>query len=161
MLAIRLPTRRSNLPLTIGLKSVLEKGRLLPFAAPIEYFVCSVIVVHLSRPGSQQLKKTLFMKTLFPTNLISTLPFALLLLVSSCADDGPVGPAGPAGPPGPTGATGSPNVVYGAWFKPDSYEMTTLFGIKNFAHTQQVPAITQEVLDKGVVLVYAKLLGYN
>ena len=97
----------------------------------------------------------------------SILPVVFTLLMFGCADDGPAGPAGPTGAAGPvgatgaTGATGTANVIYGSWFKPASYDMTTIFGVKTFTHTEAIPAITQEVLDKGVVLIYAKLLGYS
>lgn len=109
------------------------------------------------------------MKMLSLPTLRHLLAVALVSIISSCADDGPTGPAGPAGPPGPAGPvgaagppgpTGSANVVYSAWFKPSEYTMTTIFGIKTFEHTQEVAAITQDILDTGVVLVYGKLSGY-
>lgn len=100
--------------------------------------------------------------------------FNLLIVISlislSCSEDGPAGPAGPSGPAGvagptgatgATGATGTANVIYGEWFTPATYEATTIFGMKHFAHTLTVPEFTQEVLDSGAVLVYAKLQGYN
>lgn len=36
-----------------------------------------------------------------------------------------------------------------------------IFGIRNFTHDEAAPAITQEILDKGVVITFGKLLGYN
>ena len=104
------------------------------------------------------------------TRIISNLLIVVSLISLSCSEDGPAGPSGPAGAagvPGPTGATGATgatgtaNVIYGEWFTPATYETTTIFGTKHFAHTVTVPEFTQEVLDSGAVLVYAKLHGYN
>lgn len=102
----------------------------------------------------------------YPMKLLINLQLLLitLLLGAGCADDGaqgPAGPAGPVGPAGPTGATGSPNVIYGSWFTPGTYDATTIFSIKTFTHTEEVPEITEEILNTGVVLVYAKLNGYT
>jgi hypothetical protein len=110
------------------------------------------------------------MKLLYAIRLSPIMLLAVALFVSGCADDGapgPAGPTGPSGPAGPTGATGpagatgTANVIYGEWFKPESYKSESVFGIQYFTHNHAVPAITQEILDTGVVLVYAKLLGYN
>lgn len=102
-------------------------------------------------------------------SFIAYLLIVISFITLSCSEEGPAGPAGPAGPTGATGAqgpagatgaTGTANVIYGAWFTPATYEVATVFGIKKFTHTVEVPELTQEVLDNGVVLVYAKLLGY-
>lgn len=65
---------------------------------------------------------------------------------------------------GDTGAEGPPgtaNVIYSAWFKPSAYTQETLFGTVNFYYDQASPQITQEIIDKGAVLVFGKLEGYN
>ena len=97
-------------------------------------------------------------------NINLQLLLATLMLGVGCADDGaqgPAGPAGPVGPAGPTGATGAPNVIYGSWFKPAAYDVATVYSVTNFTHTVEVPEITEEIINSGVVLVYAKLHGYN
>jgi len=76
------------------------------------------------------------------------------ILLFSCKK----GDTGPQGPPGPEG---SPNVQYSDWFTPDVYKVTTRFGISSLDYTKAAPAITQEILDKGTVLVYGKLNGYS
>lgn len=62
---------------------------------------------------------------------------------------------------GDTGPPGTANVVYSEWFKPSTYTKETVFGTIGFYHNQPAPGITQEILDKGTVLVYAKLEGYT
>jgi hypothetical protein len=51
--------------------------------------------------------------------------------------------------------------MYSAWFTPNPYTKDTVFGLFNFNWNQAAPAITQPILDSGVVLVYGKLNGYN
>lgn len=65
------------------------------------------------------------------------------------------------GEQGPPGATGSANVKYSDWFTANAYTTTTIFGIKNFSYEKAAADITQPVIDSGIVLVYAKLIGYN
>ena len=65
------------------------------------------------------------------------------------------------GPAGPQGPAGTANVIYSTWFTPSSYVKDTIFGIWGFNYNQAAPGITQQVLDQGVVITYAKLLGYN
>lgn len=96
----------------------------------------------------------------------------VLLLVAigfSCkkGDPGPQGESGPKGDTGaqgnagPQGVTGTANVVYTAWFTPSVYVKDTVFNVWGFNYSQSVAAITQPILDSGVVLTFAKLLGYN
>jgi hypothetical protein len=59
------------------------------------------------------------------------------------------------------GDTGTANVQYSPWFKPDVYKKDTVFGTWGFRYDHPVPAITQNIIDTGTVLVFAKLLGYN
>jgi hypothetical protein len=77
----------------------------------------------------------------------------VVALVAACK-----GPTGPAGAPG---AAGSANVVYSAWFTPNPWTETTVFGIYNFNFTVVDPAISQTVLDSGIVLTYGMLDGYT
>jgi hypothetical protein len=91
--------------------------------------------------------------------------FGLLLLATalctvSCKK-GDTGPAGAAGPAGAQGPAGSPNVIYSSWFTPDTYIKDTVFGIWGFYYDKATTDITQKTADSGVVIVYAKLLGYN
>ncbi|GAA4305869.1 hypothetical protein GCM10023143_11410 [Compostibacter hankyongensis] len=62
---------------------------------------------------------------------------------------------------GDKGDRGTANVIYSDWFIPNSYTKDTVFGIWGFSYTKPVSQLTQAVIDKGSVLVYAKLLGYN
>jgi hypothetical protein len=76
----------------------------------------------------------------------------LLLFVAASCKKGDTGPQGPEG---------NANVIYSDWFTPSTYKKDTLFGLWGFSHTQPAPGITQSILDSGVVITYAKLLGYN
>jgi len=62
---------------------------------------------------------------------------------------------------GDTGPAGTANVIFSDWFKPDAYIKDTVFGIWGYNYTKDAPAVTQNVLDSGTVIVYGKLLGYN
>jgi hypothetical protein len=90
---------------------------------------------------------------MFSKALISSL-IIMIVFVFSCkkGDTGSQGPQGPAG---------TANVIYSDWFTPSSYTMSTLYGIKNFDYVRQAPAITQAIIDSGMVLTFAKLSGYN
>jgi len=106
----------------------------------------------------------------------------IALFTTSCGKDGSVGPAGATGATGPTGptgatgaagnngtagatgatgATGSANVIYSDWYTPATYTKTTVFGTIHFYADKAASGITQAILDKGTVLVYGKLNGYN
>ncbi|MBO9198663.1 MULTISPECIES: collagen-like triple helix repeat-containing protein [Niastella] len=86
---------------------------------------------------------------------------SLILLVIFSCKKGDTGPQGPAGPTGAQGPVGSPNVTYSEWFTPPAYTATTIFGIKNFDYTRSTPAITQAIIDSGMVLTYGKMSGYS
>jgi len=73
---------------------------------------------------------------------------------------GTIGPAGAIGPTGATGATGTANVMYSAWITPATYAKTTVFGSFHFDANIAATKITQDILDKGAVIVYGKLDGY-
>lgn len=62
---------------------------------------------------------------------------------------------------GPKGDPGTANVIYSDWFTPATYTITTVFSTKTFTYNMPEPKITQDILDKGVVVVFAKLNGYN
>ncbi len=89
-----------------------------------------------------------------------TLTSLLALFILSC-QKGQTGPTGPAGPNGAQGPVGSANVIYSSWFTPAAYTKDTVFGIWGFNYNKPASDITQPVLDSGVVIVFAKLLGYN
>jgi hypothetical protein len=92
--------------------------------------------------------------------LLAVTAIASIFIVTSCKK-GDIGPQGLQGPQGPQGPVGSPNVMYSNWFTPATYKKDTIFGSWGFSHTQPVAAITQPILDSGVVLTFAKLQGYN
>jgi hypothetical protein len=95
--------------------------------------------------------------------LFFVLFFVFIVFAYSCTKEGPAGPAGATGATGATGVpgpAGSANVIYSDWFTPNPYVLTTVFGMKNFDFNQAAPGISQDILDKGEVLVYGKLLGY-
>lgn len=71
------------------------------------------------------------------------------------------GPTGPQGSTGPQGPPGVPNVQYSPWFTPATWTKDTVFGVFNFNAVHVDAAITQAILDSGVVLVYGKLDGYT
>ena len=62
---------------------------------------------------------------------------------------------------GPQGDPGTANVIYSEWFTPNAYKKDTVFGIWGFKYDKAAPAFTQQVLDSGTVITFAKLLGYN
>ena len=65
------------------------------------------------------------------------------------------------GDTGPQGSPGTANVIYSDWFIPSAWTMSTIFGIRHFDYTRQAPAITQGIIDSGMVLTFGKLTGYN
>jgi hypothetical protein len=88
-----------------------------------------------------------------PTTSKVLIPMLILMVVfiSSCKK----------GDTGPQGSPGTANVIYSDWFIPSAWTMSTIFGIKNFDYTRQAPAITQAIIDSGMVLTFGKLSGYN
>lgn len=87
---------------------------------------------------------------------------ALALLVSavmfiSCTgEDGAIGPAGAkgdTGAKGDKGDAGTANVIYSPWL---SFPAITVNTATVKAFTFDAPQITQEVIDKGTILVYGK-----
>lgn len=100
---------------------------------------------------------------------LSSLRYCFVLLLamtgmSACeGPEGPIGPAGssgsqgPVGAQGPQGATGTANVIYSAWTKAGTWTKINVFGVDRFYTEFQADRLSQEILDRGVVLVYAKL----
>ncbi len=91
-----------------------------------------------------------------------------LVWISACeGPQGPVGPSGangvqgPAGPQGAIGATGAANVIYSNWTKAGTWSTTDVFGISRSYIDINAPALSQEIVDRGVVLVYVKLTTDN
>ncbi|HKB44847.1 MAG TPA: hypothetical protein VKC90_10665 [Chitinophagaceae bacterium] len=75
--------------------------------------------------------------------------------------NGATGATGPQGPAGATGPAGTANVIYSAWFTPNIYTSSTVFGTDHWSYVKTAPGITQAILDNGAILVYGKLNGYN
>jgi hypothetical protein len=106
--------------------------------------------------------------------LLSCLSLVIAVMITSCTKEGPEGPvgasgsqgatgnAGPAGPAGPQGPQGTTTVVYSPWFAfaaADWVDSTSgAFGGISRA-IRNAPAITQTILDQGVVLAYVNLAG--
>ena len=95
-----------------------------------------------------------------------TLAILFIGLVFTQACKGPEGPAGPAGKDGtigkdgatgPTGPAGTANVFYSSWSPAGTWGKTTYNSLVRSYIDVTAPRITQDVLDKGVVLVYAKV----
>lgn len=119
------------------------------------------------------------MKTQRYLFLVSIICLSSLLVKCKKGDDGPIGPAGTkgdagatgangtngaggaTGATGPAGATGTANVIYSDWITPATYTKTTIFGTINFTYDIIASKITQAILDKGTVLVYGRMNGYN
>ncbi len=90
------------------------------------------------------------------SNLILVI-FLTGTILLSCAKDGatgPQGPQGPAGSNGTNGTNGNANVIG----KSSSMVSFTYSASKNaYDATISVPEITQEIVDKGIVLCYEKV----
>lgn len=86
-------------------------------------------------------------------NFRSLLVAALVLIIGliSCSK-GSTGPAGPAGPAGPD------SVVYSSW---TPLALTYVTADTLFEQTITAPAITQAILDSGVILSYVNLEETN
>jgi hypothetical protein len=71
------------------------------------------------------------------------------------------GCTGDTGPAGPRGATGSANVIYSDWYSPSTWDAETEFGIAERTYTMTDTSLTQEIIDRGVVQVYMRFMGFN
>lgn len=91
-----------------------------------------------------------------------------LMAMNACeGPQGPVGPAGsngaqgPAGPQGQQGVPGTANVVYSSWARAGAWSTVDVYGVVRSFIDINAPRLTQEVIDRGVVLVYVKLTTDN
>lgn len=81
---------------------------------------------------------------------------ALLWLSACCVlailgcSEGDTGPAGPAG---------TANVIYSEWYSPETWRTEPSYGISYRSYTMAAPSLTQEVIDRGAVLVYMRFYG--
>jgi hypothetical protein len=95
--------------------------------------------------------------------LMPVLAAALLML--SCTKEGPEGPQGVQGNAGPQGATGAPgpagtaNVIYSNWLSFQQLQRDTIVDGTNLK-VNHLPAhdLTQNIIDRGVILVYWRYL---
>ena len=96
--------------------------------------------------------------------IVSVFLLTGILLFDSCV--GPIGPQGPTGPQGQTGTTGpagpagpagSANVIYSPWVRSDIWVSEIVFGVNKFRFDLTAPRLTQEIIDRGLVLVYARI----
>lgn len=96
-----------------------------------------------------------------------------LMIASGC--EGPEGPTGPQGEPGPQGTAGSQgpqgeqgppgedgnaNVIYSEWVALSELEAasdTTVLGRTYRKFDIPAPELTQDIIDRGTILVYFKL----
>lgn len=86
----------------------------------------------------------------------------IILGVLSCkkGDTGPAGPAGPTGAAGATGAPGPDSILTSAWI-PVSMKDTTINSNPFFIQEIPAQAITQRILDNGIILGYLQYLDAN
>lgn len=97
--------------------------------------------------------------------LLTLSSLAILFIASSCTKEGPEGPAGatgaqgPAGSPGTPGAPGAGQTTYSAWFTTTAADWADAYSAPYWAlsaFTKAAPAVTQDIIDKGVILSYMK-----
>jgi hypothetical protein len=105
---------------------------------------------------------------------------SMVFLLTACpspqnGEVGPAGPAGPAGPQGvagpqgatgPAGPTGTANVIYSDWYGPTFNGGTAWVGTTNGGRlvnsfVKTANAVTNSILNQGVILVYARLGAYG
>jgi hypothetical protein len=91
-----------------------------------------------------------------------------LIAVNACeGPQGPQGPAGsngsqgPAGSQGQQGFPGTANVVYSNWAKAGTWSTVDVYGVVRSFVDVNAPRLTQEILDRGVVVMYVKLTTDN
>src|SRR5665213_3418145 len=83
----------------------------------------------------------------------------IILGMLSCKK-GDVGPAGPAGPAGAAGAPGPDSILTSSWI-PVSMTDTSINSNPYFIQEIPAQAITQRILDNGIVLGYLQYLDAN
>lgn len=84
----------------------------------------------------------------------SRLWLCLALMALGCAK-------GDSGPTGPKGDTGAANVICSAWHSPSTWDAENEFGVALRTYAMPDTALTQEIIDQGVVLVYMRFVGLN
>lgn len=95
---------------------------------------------------------------------LSLLFLAISFLAVSCTKEGPEGPVGASGAQGPAGAPGAagpagpigPGATYSAWFVTGTGWVTTPDYAAELIYKKAAPAVTQAIIDQGVVLAYMK-----
>ncbi|MCB9033782.1 MAG: hypothetical protein H6553_08090 [Chitinophagales bacterium] len=83
-------------------------------------------------------------------NVTRILCSLLVVLAVACSKEGPVGPAGQDGI---DGVDGNANVMYSDWFASGTWSGSS----GNYYFNKSASAVTQDILDQGVVLAFAKL----
>jgi hypothetical protein len=78
---------------------------------------------------------------------LSVLIFGMALMFIACSK-GNTGPAGPAGPTGPG------SVTYSSWITLGMTRNTTSAGDTFYTQTLVTPALTQQIIDSGIILTY-------
>ncbi len=63
------------------------------------------------------------------------------------------------GDKGPTGPAGAANVIYSDWYE-TTWDLYTVFGTAERTFTMTAPALTQEIVDNGVIMVFLNAVGY-
>ena len=86
----------------------------------------------------------------------------IILGMLSCkkGDTGPAGAAGPTGAAGATGAPGPDSILTSAWI-PVSMKDTTINSSPFFIQEIAAQAVTQRILDNGIILGYLQYLDAN
>lgn len=96
--------------------------------------------------------------------LLAALLFSITFYCCKKGETGPAGPAGPQGPQGSQGSTGSANVIYSDWLSVSASEWKDTV-MTNIPRAQRViktaSALTQQILDSGVILAYLKDVANN
>ena len=94
------------------------------------------------------------------TQIISGTFAIIVLMFTSCAKDGATGPAGPAGTNGTNGTNGNANVTGSNTVTLNNWTSEYDDGIEFvFSKTITWSGITQAIVDKGAVMVYAGDVG--
>ncbi|MEO7978657.1 hypothetical protein [Flavobacterium sp.] len=85
-----------------------------------------------------------------------------IFLISCSGDDGTNGPEGPAGVDGidgTNGIDGNPVVFFSDWALTGTTKSETFNGVLGSTFIISAPELTQEILNKGVVLIYMQSLS--
>jgi hypothetical protein len=93
--------------------------------------------------------------------IASWLAVAAAIAAFACSGDaGPAGPQGPAGPPGPGGSqgpSGTANVIYSDWLSFQQGQRDTVVDGSNMKVNHiPAPMLTQDIMDRGAILVFMR-----